>query len=118
MAALLEVDNVGKDYVKVEERGGRVRLVFDLLAGRSAARVFRALDQVSFELQRGESLGVIGENGAGKSTLLKIVSGVIEPTRGSVSVGAASAHCWSWDRASIRTTRVSRTSISPPRCWA
>jgi len=86
-APLLKVDNVGKDYAKVEERGGRVRLVFDLLAGRSAARVFRALDQVSFELQRGESLGVIGENGAGKSTLLKIVAGVIEPTRGSVTVG-------------------------------
>ena len=84
---LLKVDNVGKDYAKVEERGGRVRLVFDLLAGRGAAHVFRALDQVSFELKRGESLGVIGENGAGKSTLLKIVAGVIEPTRGSVSVG-------------------------------
>jgi lipopolysaccharide transport system ATP-binding protein len=86
-APLLKVDHVGKDYAKVEERGGRVRLVFDLLAGRGAARVFRALDDVSFDLRRGESLGVIGENGAGKSTLLKIVAGVIEPTRGSVSAG-------------------------------
>jgi lipopolysaccharide transport system ATP-binding protein len=86
MSALLAVAGVGKDYAKVESRRGRVRLVWDLLRGHAAARIFRALDGVDFELQRGASLGVIGENGAGKSTLLKIVAGVIEPTRGSVRV--------------------------------
>jgi len=86
-AALLRLDGVGKDYAKVDVRGGRVRLVWDLLRGRAAARVFRALDGVGFELRRGESLGIIGENGAGKSTLLKVVAGVIEPTRGRVAVG-------------------------------
>jgi lipopolysaccharide transport system ATP-binding protein len=85
-ASLLALASVGKDYAKVETRGGRVRLVVDLLRGRGAAHVFRALDDVTFSMQRGESLGVIGENGAGKSTLLKVVAGVIQPTRGTVAV--------------------------------
>ena len=85
-SGLLELQHVGKDYAKVETRGGRLRLVWDLLRGHGAAHVFRALDDVSFALQPGESLGVIGENGAGKSTLLKIVAGVIPPTRGTVAV--------------------------------
>ena len=83
---LLSLSGVGKDYAKIEHNGGRLRLVFDLLRGRGASHVFRALDGVSFELERGASLGVIGENGAGKSTLLKTVAGVIKPTRGSVRV--------------------------------
>ena len=83
---LLRLDAVGKDYAKVETRGGRVRLVADLLRGRGAAHVFCALDSVSLELRRGASLGIIGENGAGKSTLLKIIAGVVKPTRGSVAV--------------------------------
>jgi lipopolysaccharide transport system ATP-binding protein len=86
MEPLMRLSHVGKDYAKVDTRGGRLRLVYDLLRGRGAAHVFRALDDVSFTLSRGESLGVIGENGAGKSTLLKIVAGVIEPTRGEVAV--------------------------------
>jgi lipopolysaccharide transport system ATP-binding protein len=85
-APLLALDHVGKDYAKVDTRGGQLRLVFDLLRGAGAAHVFRALDDVSFSLQPGESLGVIGENGAGKSTLLKIVAGVVPPTRGTVQV--------------------------------
>ncbi len=85
-AALLALDGVGKDYAKIEQRGGELRLVWDLLRGRGAAHVFRALEDVSFTLRCGESLGIVGENGAGKSTLLKIVAGVIAPTRGRVDV--------------------------------
>jgi ABC-type polysaccharide/polyol phosphate transport system ATPase subunit len=48
----------------------------------------RVLDDVSFELQRGESLGLMGRNGCGKSTLLKIVSGIYTADTGSVLVSA------------------------------
>jgi len=83
---LLALEGVGKDYPKLATRGGRLRLVANLLRGQGAAESFRALDDVSFTMRRGQSLAVVGENGAGKSTLLKIVAGVIRPTRGRVEV--------------------------------
>jgi len=49
-------------------------------------REFKALDNISFELRKGETLGVVGKNGAGKSTLLQLVTGTLSPTSGSVEV--------------------------------
>ncbi|HVE51605.1 MAG TPA: ABC transporter ATP-binding protein [Casimicrobiaceae bacterium] len=89
--SLLTLEGVGKDYPRLDTRGGRLKIVAELLRGRAPTNVFRALDSVSLSMKRGESLGIIGENGAGKSTLLKIVAGVVKPSRGSVTVSGSVA---------------------------
>jgi lipopolysaccharide transport system ATP-binding protein len=53
---------------------------------RASYEDFKALDDVSFEVRRGDRLGIIGRNGAGKSTLLKILSRVVEPTQGRIEL--------------------------------
>jgi len=55
-------------------------------AGTLAPRDFWALQDVGFEVRRGEAFGIIGSNGAGKSTILKLITGIMRPTRGVVQV--------------------------------
>lgn len=85
-ASLMELEGIGKDYARSSNRSGHLRLLYDLLRGNAPTDFFRALHDVSFKLEPGASLGLIGENGAGKSTLLKIIAGVIPPTRGRLAV--------------------------------
>lgn len=58
--------------------------VVEALTGKRRIEEFHALTDVSFDVERGEVVGVIGRNGAGKSTLLKVISGIYRPTKGSL----------------------------------
>ncbi len=59
------------------------------IKGKVQYEEFWALRNVSFSLQKGEVLGIIGHNGAGKSSLLKIISGILKPTEGTVRVSGS-----------------------------
>ena len=87
---IISVDRVGVQFDKVARHRGIREL---LLKGRSGAHSsqFWALRDVSFDVHRGEAIGVVGRNGQGKSTLLKVVAGVLLPDEGSVQVLAGVA---------------------------
>jgi ABC-type polysaccharide/polyol phosphate transport system ATPase subunit len=81
---VIRVEDVTKCY-QVYDRPHH-RLWQTLRPGKRYYREFTALDRVSFQVGRGEAVGVIGRNGSGKSTLLQIITGVLRPTSGTVSV--------------------------------
>lgn len=85
MASVIEVQELGKAYHLFERPSDR--LWYSLFPHRRHdRREFRALQDVSFEVARGETLGIVGRNGSGKSTLLQIIAGTMTPSEGRVRV--------------------------------
>jgi ABC-2 type transport system ATP-binding protein len=79
----IEVENVTKSFKIYREKSqsAKERLI---RAGRNPHEVFKALDDVSFEVKQGETFALLGHNGSGKSTLLKCVAGTLRPTSGRI----------------------------------
>jgi lipopolysaccharide transport system ATP-binding protein len=91
---LLSVDHVSKRFCRSLRRSigyGLLDIVQEVSGVRQESRSLRtgefwALKDLSFSLKRGDSLGIVGPNGSGKTTLLRIISGLIKPDAGTVTV--------------------------------
>ena len=83
----ISVRNVTMDFKREKDEATSVKeLTIRTLKGQREVIKFRALDNISFDVYKGEVVGIIGTNGSGKSTILKIISGALRPTQGSVEV--------------------------------
>jgi lipopolysaccharide transport system ATP-binding protein len=88
MDTLVRIEGVSKVYPRVHKSRERLQAFVSLLFGRVPVHGAEVLSNINLDVVRGQSLGIIGENGAGKSTLLKVLTGVIQPTKGRVMVHA------------------------------
>lgn len=80
----IEVKNVDKVYKLYDRLRDRLKEAFGI--GKKVYKLHYALNDVSLNIYRGETVGIIGTNGSGKSTILKIITGVLNPTSGEVHV--------------------------------
>ncbi len=87
------VSNVSKRYLLFAKPEDRLKQMvvprLERLIGRAPRRYYRdfvALNNITFEVSRGETVGVVGRNGSGKSTLLQVICGTLHPTNGSIKV--------------------------------
>lgn len=89
---IIKVDHVSMKFNLSSEKFDSFKeYVIKSIKGQVSVEEFWALKDVSFEVRKGDSLGLIGLNGSGKSTMLKTIAGVLKPTKGTVAVNGSVA---------------------------
>jgi len=83
--AVISVRNLKKSYRIFSNSGDRIKQAMTL-GLRKYHREFTAIDDISFDIRRGETIGIIGRNGSGKSTLLQLICGILKPSSGAIMV--------------------------------
>ncbi len=84
---MIKAENVTISYRMSNDRIKSIKeYLVAMLKRKLQYQEFKALKGVSFEIQKGEVVGIVGNNGAGKSTLLKVISGILRPTEGKVTL--------------------------------
>lgn len=81
---VIKITNLVKEYKMFASK--KDRLLEAIIPKYQKHSTFRAMDNFNIEIKKGELVGILGKNGAGKSTLLKMITGVVEPTSGEISV--------------------------------
>ncbi len=89
--SLLKVAGVSKTFAHSGKVSGRFKALVQILSKGTAPKGTPILHDIDFEVMRGQSLAIIGANGAGKSTLLKLITGVLTPSTGSITVNGTTA---------------------------
>ena len=82
----IRVDNVSKMYKLYDKPMDRMKEALGIGKGKVYFKEHYALSNISFEVGKGETVGIIGTNGAGKSTILKIITGVLNPSEGNLEI--------------------------------
>ncbi|NEW07080.1 ABC transporter ATP-binding protein [Paenibacillus sp. SYP-B3998] len=82
----IKIEQVSKIYKLYDKPIDRVNESLSLFQKKKKHREFFAVNNVSFEIKKGETVGIVGKNGSGKSTLLKIITGVLTPSSGNVHI--------------------------------